>query len=130
GAPLIGGDARIPIEFIGELRDRYGYTNIRYYNVTNEPNGSSSCDFTCWRGIMKAVAAEITREGDRGWLSRVGPDNANSWDDTQVAQNLDRTVGLDLDNPLGGDAWLSATLTSIRSLIGAYDSHRYATIWG
>jgi hypothetical protein len=130
GDPLIGGDARIPIEFIGELRDRYGYTNIRYYNVTNEPNGSSSCDFTCWRGIMKAVAAEITREGDRGWLSLVGPDNANSWDDTQVAQNLDRTVGLDLDNPLGGDAWLSATLTSIRSLIGAYDSHRYATIWG
>jgi len=130
GNPLIGGDARIPLEFIGELRDTYGYTNIRYYNVTNEPNGSSSCDFTCWTAMMKAVAAEITREGDQGWLSLVGPDNANSWDDTQVAQKLDRTAGLDRDNPLGGDAWVSATLTSIPSLIGAYDSHRYATIWG
>ena len=40
GNPLIGGDARIPIEFIGQLRNTYGYTNVRYYNVTNEPNGS------------------------------------------------------------------------------------------
>jgi hypothetical protein len=130
GNPLIGGDARIPMEFIGQLRNTYGYTNIRYYNVTNEPNGSSSCDFTCWTGMMRAVGAEIVREGEQGWLSLVGPDNANSWDDTEVAQNLDRTVGLDLDNPLGGDAWLTAALTSVPGLIGAYDSHRYATIWG
>jgi hypothetical protein len=130
GDPLIGGDARIPIEFIGELRSTYGYTNIAYYNVTNEPNDSVSCDFTCWTKMMKAIAAEIDREGYQSWLSLVGPDNANSWDDTQTAQGLDRTVGLDRDNPLGGDSWLSDTLTSIPSLIGAYDSHRYATIWG
>ena len=43
---------------------------------------------------------------------------------------LDRTVGLDRDNPLGGDSWVTSTLGSIPSLIGAYDSHRYATIWG
>ena len=130
GNPLIGGDARIPMDFIGQLRNTYGYTNIRYYNVTNEPNSSSSCDFTCWTGTIKAVAAELTLLGYQSWLSLVGPDNANSWDDTQAAQTLDRTVGLDHDNPLGGDAWVTDTLESIPSLIGAYDSHRYATIWG
>ena len=82
------------------------------------------------RARCKAVAAELTRLGYQGWLSLVGPDNANSWDDTQTAQSLDRTVGLDQDNPLGGDAWVTGTLGSIPSLIGAYDSHRYATIWG
>lgn len=128
--PLIGGDARIPIEFIGQLRNTYGYTNVRYYNLTNEPNGSSSCDFACWRGMMKAVAGEIGRQRYQNWLSLVGPDNANSWDDTRTARSLDRTVGLDLDNPLGGDAWVTGTLTSIPTLVGAYDSHRYATIWG
>ena len=130
GNPLIGGDARIPIEFIGQLRNTYGDTNVRYYNVTNEPNDSAGCDFTCWTGMMKALAAQLTRLGYEDWLSLVGPDNANSWDDTQAAQSLDRTVGLDQDNPLGGDSWLTSTLTSIRSTVGAYDSHRYATIWG
>lgn len=130
GNPLIGSDPRVPVEFIGQLRSTYGYTNIAYYNVTNEPNDSLSCDFTCWTGTMKAVSAEIDREGDQSWLSLVGPDNANSWDDTQAAQSLDRTVGLDRDNPLGGDSWLTDTLTSVPTLIGAYDSHRYATIWG
>jgi hypothetical protein len=130
GNPLIGGDPRVPIEFIGQLRSTYGYTNIAYYNVTSEPNDSVSCDFACWTEMMKAIAAEINREGYQSWLSLVGPDNANSWDDTQAAQSLDRTVGLDRDNPLGGDAWLTDTLKSIASLIGAYDSHRYATIWG
>jgi len=130
GNPLIGGDARIPLEFIGQLRNTYAYTNIHYYNVTNEPNDSSSCDFTCWTGTMKAVATELTGLGYQGWLSLVGPDDANSWDDTQAAQALDRTVGLDQDNPLGGDSWLTRTLVSIASLIGAYESHRYATIWG
>jgi hypothetical protein len=128
--PLTGGDARVPIEFIGQLRNTYGFTNIRYYNVTNEPNGSSSCGWTCWTDTMKAVAAEITQLGYQSWLSLVGPDNANSWDDTRAAQTLDRTVGLDQDNPLGGDSWVTGTLDSIPSLIGAYDSHRYATIWG
>lgn len=130
GNPLIGGDARIPLEFIGQLRNTYGYTNIRYYNITNEPNDSTSCDFTCWTGTMKVLSAELTTLGYQSWLSLVGPDNANSWDDTQAAQALDRTVGLDQDNPPGGDAWVTKTLKSIPGLIGAYDSHRYATIWG
>ena len=130
GNPLIRGDARVPIEFIGQLRNTYGYTNVRYYNVTNEPNDSSSCDFSCWTGMMKAIATETTRLGYQSWLSLVGSDNANSWDDTQTAQTLDRTVGLDQDNPLGGDAWLTKTVAAIPSLMGAYDSHRYATIWG
>jgi hypothetical protein len=130
GNPLIRGDARVPIEFIGQLRNTYGYTNVRYYNVTNEPNDSSSCDFSCWTGMMKAIGTETTRLGYQSWLSLVGPDNANSWDDTQTAQTLDRTVGLDQDNPLGGDAWLTKTVAAIPGLMGAYDSHRYATIWG
>jgi hypothetical protein len=130
GNPLIGGDPRVPVEFIGQLRSAYGYTNVAYYNVTNEPNDSVSCDFTCWAGMMKAIATEIDREGYQSWLSLVGPDNANSWDDSEAAQRLDRSVGLDRDNPLGGDSWLTDTLMSMPTLIGAYDSHRYATIWG
>lgn len=130
GDPVIGGDASIPIDFIGQLRSVYGYTNIRYYNVMNEPNGDASCQFACWTGIVKALAAEIAKQGDQSWLQLVGPDNANSWDDTQAAAELDFRSGLDSDNPLGGDSWLSYTAQSIPSLIGAYDSHRYATIWG
>ena len=131
GNPLIKGDARIPVDFIGLLRSVYGYTNIRYYNVTNEPNGNAgSCSFTCWTGIMKAVSAEITKLGFQRWLTLVGPDNANSWDDTPTAQALDRSTGLDSDNPLGGDSWVTYTAQTIPGIIGAYDSHRYATVWG
>jgi len=129
--PLIGGDARIPADFIGDLRNTYGYTDIRYYNVMNEPNDDgTSCQFTCWAGIVKAVSAEFAQLGFQSWLQVVGPDNSNSWDDTQAAQALDRTSGLDTDNPLDGDSWVTDTLQSIPDLIGAYDSHRYATIWG
>ena len=130
GNPIIGGDARIPIEFIGLLRSVYGYTDIRYYNLTNEPNGNAGCQFTCWTGLAKAISAEIAKLGFQSWLELVGPDNANSWDDTQVAEAADRSTGLDGDNPLGGDAWVTYTAQTIPSLIGAYDSHRYATVWG
>jgi len=129
--PLIGGDARIPADFIGDLHSIYGFTDIRYYNVVNEPNDDgSSCEFTCWEGIMKAVSAEFTELGFNSWLGLVGPDDANSWDDTAAAQALDRSVGLDNDNPLGGDSWVTDSLQTIPGLIGAYDSHRYATISG
>jgi hypothetical protein len=64
------------------------------------------------------------------WLSLVGPDNANSWDDTPAAQANDRTIGLDADNPIGGDSWVTYTLSAVPGLIGAYDSHRYGTIGG
>ena len=129
--PLIKGDARIPADFIGALHSAYGFTDIRYYNVMNEPNDDgTSCQFTCWTGIMKAVSAEFTELGFNRWLQLVGPDNSNSWDDTPAAQALDRSTGLDTDNPLDGDSWVTDTLHSIPGLIGAYDSHRYATMWG
>ncbi|HWF49520.1 MAG TPA: hypothetical protein VG294_02655 [Solirubrobacteraceae bacterium] len=131
GNPLIQGDARIPADFIGALHTTYGFTVLRYYNVMNEPNGAGpSCPFSCWTGIMKTVSAEFTKLGEQSWIQLVGPDNANSWDDTQVAQAADRSSGLETDNPLGGDSWVTASLQSIPGLIGAYDSHRYATIWG
>jgi hypothetical protein len=129
--PLIGGDARIPADFIGALHSTYGYTVLRYYNVMNEPNDAvPSCAFSCWTQIMKAVSAEFTRLGYQSWIQLVGPDNANSWDDTQAAQAADLSSGLETDNPLGGDSWVTYTLQSIPGLIGAYDSHRYATISG
>ncbi len=90
----------------------------------------ATCDFGCWTGIVRALSAEFARQGIDSWLKLVGPDNENSWDDTPSAQALDRTSGLDTDNPLGGDSWVTATLQAIPHLIGAYDSHRYATIWG
>lgn len=131
GDPLIDNDPRIPADFIGDLHTDYGFTDIRYYNVMNEPNDTgTSCQFTCWEGIMKSISSEFTKLGYSSWLSLVGPDNSNSWDDTQVAQEADRATGLDTDNPLDGDAWVTYTLQTIPQLIGAYDSHRYATIWG
>ena len=128
--PMINGDARIPADFLAQLHDVYGYTNIKYYNLINEPNYQAGCDFGCWTGMVTALSSEFTSLGLSSWLELVGPDNANSWDDTSAAQALDRTVGLDTDNPLGGDSWVTDTLHAIPGLIGAYDSHRYATIWG
>jgi len=129
--PMINGDPRIPADFLQQLHDVYGYTNIRYYNLINEPNGlGASCDFGCWTNMVKSLSSEFTSLGLSSWLTLVGPDNANSWDDTATAQALDRTSGLDSDNPIGGDSWITATLDAIPGLIGAYDSHRYATIWG
>jgi hypothetical protein len=129
--PMINGDPRIPADFLQQLHDVYGYTNIRYYNLINEPNGlGASCDFGCWTNMVRSLSSEFTRLGLSSWLTLVGPDNANSWDDTAAAQALDRTSGLDSDNPIGGDSWVTATLHTIRGSIGAYDSHRYATIWG
>ncbi len=130
GNPMINGDPRIPAEFLKQLHDTYGFTNIRYYNLINEPNDQPDCDFTCWTSIVTKLSAEFTALGLTRWLQLVGPDNANSWDDTPQAQAVDRTSGLDLDNPLGGDSWVTGTLSSVPGLIGAYDSHRYATIWG
>ncbi len=129
--PLIGGDARIPADFLLALRDTYGFTVLRYYNVVNEPNNAgTSCPFSCWAQIMRRVASELAQAGLAGSVSLVGPDNENSWDDTPAAQALDLSSGLDSDNPVGGDSWVTATLRSIPALIGAYDSHRYATIPG
>ena len=128
--PMINGDARIPAEFLAQLHDGYGYTNIKYFNLINEPNYQAGCDFGCWTGMVSALSSEFTNLGLSRWLELVGPDNATSWDDTSAAQALDWAVGLDADNPLGGDSWVTDTLHAIPGLIGAYDSHRYATIWG
>jgi hypothetical protein len=129
--PLIGGDARIPADFLLALRDSYGFSVVRYYNVVNEPNNAgASCVFSCWAQITHSVASEFAQIGLAGSVSLVGPDNENSWDDTPAARALDLSSGLDGDNPVGGDSWVTATLQSIPTLIGAYDSHRYATISG
>jgi hypothetical protein len=129
GNPLLDGDPRVPADFIAQLRDDYGFTNIRYYDPINEPNYNPSCDFTCWTGVMSALTRELSQLGMSGSVQLVGPDNGNSWDDTSSARALDQTVGLDGDSPIT-DVWVTQTLQSIPGLIGAYDSHRYATIWG
>ena len=128
--PLINDDARIPAYFLAQLHDVYGYTNIKYYNLFSEPNNGTGCDFGCWTGIVKGLSTEFTGLGLTKWLQLVGPDNSNSWDDTSGVQALDRTSGLDTDVPWGGDSWVTNTLQTIPNLIGAYDSHRYSTVWG
>src|SRR5438270_4859987 len=80
--------------------------------------------------MVRKLSTEFRSLGLSSWLQLVGPDNANSWDDTAPAQARDRTSGLDTDNPLGGDAWVTKTLRAVPRFIGAYDSHRYGTIWG
>lgn len=128
--PMINGDPRIPADFLKQLHDVYGYTNIKYYNLVNEPNDQTNCGFGCWTNIVKALSREFSSLHLTSWLRLVGPDNANDWDDTAAARALDQRSGLDTDNPIGGDSWVTKTLQSIRSLIGPYDSHRYGTIWG
>ncbi len=128
--PLINHDPRIPAGFLAQLHDVYGYTTIRYYNLINEPNYLAGCTFGCWTGVVRTLSSEFATAGLSKWLRLVGPDNANSWDDTPGAQALDRTSGLETDNPIGGDSWVTSTLRAIPDLIGAYDSHRYSTIWG
>lgn len=126
--PLIHGDARIPADFIEQLHDTYGFTDIRYYDPMNEPNYSSSCDFACWTNVITTLHKEFAQLG-MSWIQLVGPSDGNSWDDTAAVQAADRKTGLDTDNPVT-DAWVTATLEAIPSEIGAYDSHRYASIWG
>jgi hypothetical protein len=126
--PRIHGDARIPAEFIERLHDTYGFTDIRYYDPMNEPNYSSSCDFACWTNMMTALRTEFAQLG-MSWIQLVGPSNGNSWDDTAAVKAADKKTGLDTDNP-ANDSWLTATVQTIPGEIGAYDSHRYATIWG
>ena len=129
--PMIGGDARIPAQFLAQLRTTHGFTTIRYYDPINEPNYAASCySFRCWTGVMRALAREFKQLGISSWLQLVGPGTGNSWDDTAAARSLDRTSGLDTDNPIGGDSWITLSLQSVPGLVGAYDSHRYATIWG
>src|SRR5947209_14689932 len=98
--PVINGDARVPAEFLKQLHDTYGYTNIRYFNLINEPNDSASCSFGCWTGIVQVLSSEFHQLGLSNWLQLVGPDNANSWDDTATSQALDRKSGLDTDSPI------------------------------
>ncbi len=129
--PLIGGDPRVPADFLAQLHDGFGYTTIKYYNVINEPNDlGGTCYFGCWTGMVTALSAEFRQRGLSSWLKLVGPDNSNSWDDTPGARALDTTSGLDTDNPIGGDSWLTYTLHAIPGLVGAYDSHRYGTVGG
>ena len=126
--PLIHDDARIPADFIEQLHDTYGFTDIRYYDPLNEPNYDSSCDFTCWTNMMTTLHREFAQLGMK-WIKLIGPSNGNSWDDTPQVHAADEKTGLDTDNP-ANDAWVTETLQAIPSEIGAYDSHRYSTIGG
>jgi hypothetical protein len=128
--PVVDDDAAVAADFVLALRTTYGFTNIEYYNVENEPNNSSTCDFSCWEGTMKQVATAFDAAGLQHAVQLVGPDNENSWDDDPPAAGRDLKDGLDADNPLDGDSWLTGTLKTIPTLIGAYDTHRYATIAG
>jgi hypothetical protein len=128
--PMIHGDPRIPAGFLEQLHDVYGYTNIKYYNLINEPNDDPNCGFRCWTRRVKKVAREFRSLGLSSWLQLIGPDDANDWDDSASALALDQTSGLDSDNPLGGDSWVTKTLQAVPGQIGAYDSHRYGTAWG
>ncbi len=128
--PMIHGDPRVPADFLQALHDTYGFTNIAFYDPVNEPNDQTGCAFDCWTGELRALSAEFAADGINRWLKLIGPGDANSWDDTAQAQDADRAYGLDNDNPIGGDVWVTQTLHSVPNLIGAYDTHRYATIWG
>jgi hypothetical protein len=128
--PVLDGNAAVAADFVLALRNTYGFTNIDYYNVENEPNNSTTCGFSCWEGIMKQVATAFDAAGLQHTVQLVGPDNENSWDDDPPAAARDLKDGLDADNPLDGDSWLTDTLKTIPTLIGAYDTHRYATIAG
>lgn len=128
--PMINGDPRIPGDFLKQLHDIYGYTNIKYYNLVNEPNDQTNCGFGCWTNMVRKLSTEFSSLHLTSWLRLVGPDNANDWDDTAAARALDQKSGLDTDNPIGGDSWVTKTLQTVRGQIGPYDSHRYGTIWG
>lgn len=126
--PLINDDPRVPAEFIQQLRDTYGITDIDYYDPMNEPNYNTNCAFTCWTNVITSLHNEFAQLG-MSWIQLVGPSDGNSWDDTAAVQAADVRTGLDTDNP-ANDAWVTKTLQAIPSQIGGYASHRYSTIWG
>ena len=108
--PIINGDPRIPADFLAQLHDVYGYTNIKYYNLINEPNYLAGCDFGCWTGVVKALSTEFSSLGLNSWLALVGPDNANSWDDTSSRPGS------------GQDIWARHGQSDRRGLVGHRDT--------
>lgn len=100
--------ARIIGDFLHQMRYVKGYTNIKYYNMINEPNGDwSDCgDWTCWSAATANLYRELARRGFLKWIKIIGPDT------TQAE----------------ADHWVNDTVDRVADRIGAYDVHRYATI--
>lgn len=101
-------------EVIGDLldylRNRRGYTVVRYYNVINEPNGnwSGNKDFATWKVTVGNLHDELVRRGLDKSVGIVGPD-------ASVSSNWKESLD-----------WLDWSVRDVAADIGAWDLHWYA----
>ncbi|KAI9010080.1 glycoside hydrolase superfamily [Hyaloraphidium curvatum] len=92
-------------EFLTYAREVKGLTNLKWYNLINEPNAwySNNPTYDTWSRSVSLLLAELARRGLDGNITVIGPD---------VTGATDWVVGM-LDDP------------RLRGKIGAVDVHRY-----
>jgi hypothetical protein len=76
--------AQIAADFAKYLLTERKYTVIKYYNLTNEPNGGwmwpgGKVDYDAWAASIRNLRSELDSRGLRK-LFIAGPDNSGSWD--------------------------------------------------
>lgn len=91
------------VPFLRYLRERRGYTNIRWFNLMNEPSATTS--FSEWKCAILHLHRSLKAAGLEGVIRIMGPDGPGDWDD-----------------------WVSKTAADpdLQQAIGAYGYHLYA----
>jgi len=99
--------ARLVTDFVNWLRNRRGYTVVRFYNLMNEPNGSwmwpgGKVDYAAWAAGVRGLRQQFDAQGLAN-LPIVGPDNSWDWE------------------------WADRVSRDLPDAIGAWEMHWYAT---
>jgi len=101
---------RMIADFLDYLRNKRGYTCIRYYNFVNEPNGdwSGNESYETWETGMRSLAGELKKHKLDQKITLVGPDATvtSAWRD--------------------GFGWADKVAARLSDFVGAYDLHWYA----
>lgn len=94
--------------FLAYLVEDKGYTCIKYFTMTNEPNGDWSTidgSYTLWKSLVKDFYEKIEDLGIEEKVEIMGPDAA-VWTSSDLS-------------------WVSNCVTELSEQIGAFDIHTY-----
>jgi hypothetical protein len=91
--------------YLEHLLNTKGYTCIRYFICTNEPNGEVG-DWARWKQGLLNLHGEVKKRGLADRITLVGSDTSQSPDN---------------------EPWHRLTVDELQDVIGVYDIHRYET---
>ncbi|MCD7034549.1 hypothetical protein LRR81_09885 [Metabacillus sp. GX 13764] len=96
--------AKLIGDSLNHLINKKGYTNIKYFNYVNEPNGdwSFSADYDKWSKGIGYLHDELEKQGLSRKVKISGPDNS------------------------GQNEWITKSVNQLSDKIGIYDTHWYA----